>query len=293
MAEPFCDFIAATVPEADWHALRADVTAELDAVGMHVEFDRERETVWRDPAADGTVKSRSISGVRTISATGAVCAGLRAAGRFASFLAAIAARPHRVTRLDASLDVSQDAPPALDAAVAHGRSGRMSLTRKTIRPRDVTTFLGVRDDGRVSGTAYFGTANANVRLCMYDKQHERMSRGLADTGPLTRYELRIRGEAGVTVRDAYDPRDVFWHFMPEDFPLPRGDAAPWQPGRTGFDLDRLPPLSPIERLCRRVDDSPEVIALAKLAVEAGPTGLDLLLTRIRRVHARFADVAVA
>jgi len=291
MTEPFCDFVSATVPDEEWLGLRPEIQAELDAIGMHVDYDRERETVWRSPLADGTVKSRSISGVRTISASGAVCAGLRAAGRFASFLAAIAARPHRVTRLDASLDVRQDAPPVIAAAVEKGRAGEVSLTRKSVRPRDVTTFYGVRDDGRVSGTAYFGTPNSTVRLCMYDKQHERMSRGLPDVGPLTRYELRLRGDTGITMRDVHDPRDVFWHFMPECLLKFSGGVSGWEPGRTGFDLERLPALSPVERMYRRIDDSPEVIALVKLAGEVGPNGLDVMFSRIRSRHGFRAEAS--
>ena len=291
MTAPFCDFISATVPEDEWHDLRREVSAELDALGMAVDFDRDKETLWRDPHGDGTVKAKSINGVRAISATGAVCAGLRVAGRFASFLAAIASRPHRVTRLDASLDVVEDAPPALDAAVEKGRAGHVALTRKAVRPRDVTTFYGVRADGRVSGTAYFGTVNADVRLCMYDKQHERVSRGLPDVGPLTRYEMRLRSGCGITMRDAHDPAPVFWHFMPDEILSSPVGVVEWVAGGSGFDFERAAPLSPVERLYRRIDDSPEVIALMRLAVEVGPQGFDVAVSRMRKVHARFAELS--
>lgn len=291
MSEPFCDFVGVTVPEEDWHELRREVSAELDAIGMYVEYDRDKETLWRATDAVGTVRSKSINGVRTIGASGAVCAGLRAANRFASFLASIASRPHRVTRLDASLDVSSDAPPRIEEAVQKGRAGGVSLTRKSVRPKDVTTFYGVREDGRVSGTAYFGTKDADVRLCMYDKQHERMSHGLPDAGPLTRYELRLRAGTGITLRDAYEPRAVFWHYMPETLLERPADVPAWVANGTGFDIERAAPLSPVERLYRRIDDSPEVIALAKLMVEVGPKGFDVAMSRMRRVYDRFATPA--
>lgn len=287
MSEPFCDFVGVTVPDEEWHTLRAEVSAELDAIGMYVDYDRDKETLWRSADDTGTVRAKSISGVRAISASGAVLAGLRAASRYASFLAALAARPHRVTRVDASLDVASDAPPIIEAAVEKGRAGDVSLTRKSVRPKDVTTFYGVRFDGRVSGTAYFGTKDADVRLCMYDKQHERISRGLPDGSPCLRYELRLRSGTGVTLRDAFDPRAVFWHYMPDTLLARPEGVGEWVANGSGFDLERSPALSPVERLYRRVDDSPEVIALAKLAREVGPRGFDVLTSRLRKVYDRY------
>lgn len=283
--DPFCDYLGVTVPEEEWYELRRELSPELDVIGMQVDYDQMKETLWRSPLGiEGTVKAKHIGGVRSIGVSGSVCAGLRLAQRFGAFLAAIAARPHRVTRLDASRDVPTDAPPALDRAVEEGRAGRVSLTRKSVRPRDVTTFMGVRADGRVSGTAYFGTANADVRLCMYDKQHERMQKGMPDNGPLTRYELRIKSGAGVTLRDAYEPREVFWHFMPQCIDDGRpSDLKGWVANGTGFEFERPAPVDPAIRLMRRVQDSAEVVALVRLAAEVGPGGFDLLVSQMRRL----------
>lgn len=284
MSDPFCDAVAVTTPEEEWHALQGEVLEHLDAIGMSVDFQRESVTVWRTPDGFGTVKAERRNGVRAISASGAVCAGLRAAGRFAAYLATLGARPHRVTRVDASLDVQEDAPPVLDEAARKGRAGAVALTRKSVRPKDVTTFLAPRADGVLTGTAYFGTKDADVRLAMYDKRQERMDKGLMDVGPLTRYELRLRAGTGVTLSDAYSPREVFWHFMPACLLSPPEGVAEWVAGGTGFDVERVEPLSPAERLRRRVVDSADVIALTRLAIEVGPNGLDMLLSSVRSVY---------
>lgn len=287
MNEPFCDFLGVTVAEDDWWELRRELEPELDMIGLTLDYDRAKETLWRPGLGElGTVKAQHIGGVRAIGFSGEICAGLRMLGRWGSVLAILASRPHRVTRLDATLDLPVDAAPVLHAAVELGRSGRIAFTRKSVKPKDVTTLLGMRPDGVVSGTAYFGTKNAEVRLCLYDKQYQRAARGMPDSGPMTRYEFRLKSGAGCTLRDAFQPREAFWHFMPDALlPTPVGVVG-WLAGGSGFEFERLPPASPAERLMRRVQDSAEVIALARLATEVGPDGFELLVSQIRRVHNR-------
>ena len=281
--KPFCDFLGVTVPADDWDALRLDVSEELDAIGMGVEVDDGRSVLWRASDSTGTVKAQKVGRVWALGCSGAACAGLRAVDRFNSFLAAIGTRPHRVTRLDATVDVQADAAPIVAEITRAGRAGELSLTRKSIKPADVTAFTGVRGDGAVTGTVYAGPRRADVRMVVYDKQHERAARKLPDSGPLTRYELRLRSGTGVTLRDASDPEAVFWHYASPDF-LPLPDGAPaWAPDGSGFDLPRVAPLLPYQRLLRRIEASTDLAALVALAESCGPHGVNFLVSRIRHM----------
>jgi hypothetical protein len=281
VSEPFCDYVGVTVPSDAWEGLRVEVSAELDAIGMSVEVDQERQVLWRSADTFGTVKASRVGGVWSFGCSGSVCAGLRAAGRFMAMLAAIGARPHRVTRLDASLDLQVDAAPIVDAVAQAGRNGDLALTRKRIKPQQVETHIGVRADGALSGTVYLGSRHADVRMVVYDKQHERACRKLPNIGPQTRYELRLRSGVGVTLRDVASPAAVFWHHVAPDF-LPLPDGAPtWAPEGQGFELERVAPLLPSQRLLRRLEASADVRALLSLASECGPFGVELLVSRIR------------
>ncbi len=282
--KPFCDWLGVTVSADDWAALRLDIADDLDAVGMHVEVDQLGQVLWRAGKTSATVKATKRNRVWALGCSGAACSGLRAAGRFNSYLAAVGTRGHRVTRLDASMDVQEDAAPIISEVTRLGRAGELSLTRKKIQASDVTSFTGVRAaDGVVTGTVYLGPRRSDARMVVYDKRHERASRKLVDTGNLTRYELRLRTRTGVTLRDASDPESVFWHYASPDFlPLPDGIPA-WEPHGSGFELERVEPLLPYQRLLRRIEASAELVALVAAAESCGPRGVDFLVSRIRRM----------
>ena len=280
MSEPFCDFVGVTVPADAWADLRLDIAAELDCIGMAVEVDEPRSVLWRG-SSGGTVKANRVGSVWSLGCSGSVCAGLRMAKRFNAYLAAIGTRPHRVTRLDASLDRPVDAAPIVAEFTRSGQAGELSLTRKAIRPGDVLAYSGVRFDGALTGTVYLGTRRADVRMVIYDKQHERLTRKMADTGPLTRYELRLRGGSGITLRDVADPAAVFWHYAsPQFLPAPL-DTLAWVAGGTGFDLEPHRPLLPSQRLLKRLELSPEVRSIVELALACGPYGIELVVGHLR------------
>jgi hypothetical protein len=202
-------------------------------------------------------------------------------GRFNSYLAAFGVRPHRVTRLDASVDLPEDGPAAVASVASAGRSGGLSLTRKSIKPQAVTTLLAARvSDGALTGTVYCGTPQADVRMCVYDKQEERLSRGLSDIGPLTRYELRLKSKVGISLRDAAEPAAIFWHHASPGFLPAPADSPPWVSSGAGFDLAYPAPLLPSQRLLKRLDSSEDMRDLVRLAVECGPYGLRLLVSRL-------------
>ena len=286
--EPFADWIGLTVPKGEWLDLRDELVPELECLGMsrELEFDSRSKPgkvdLWRAAGGDGrgTVRAELKGQVWAIGISGTVCAGLRVAKRMHSVLAAVGARPHRVTRLDATLDLPIDAAPVVAAIAAAGRRGELALTRKRIDPRTIETHMSLRSDGVESGTVYCGGKTAAARMVVYDKRHERASRKLPDTGDRTRYECRLRGDLGISLRDCSDPGPVFWHHVAPDF-LPRPDGvAAWVPGGEGFVLDKLDPPTPFQRMLSLVDQSPDVRRLLVLADQVGPYGLRVLLSRL-------------
>ncbi len=286
MVEAFADFVGVTVPESEWFGLRAEVECELEGLGMSVERDEERVVLWRSADGHGTVKADHRGQVWAMSVSGSVCAGLRVAQRFASLLSAVGARPHRVTRLDATLDVREDAAPVVARLAAVGRQGGLALTRKRIRPTDVETHLGLRVDGIETGTAYFGNRKAGVRMVVYDKRHERMRRQLPDIGNLCRYELRLGRSVGVTLRDCAEPSAVFWHHVAPDFLPAPAQVESWVPGAIGFVLDRSEPPTFLRRMFSLLESSPDVRKLLTLSDQVGPYGLRLLVERLEKMAGR-------
>jgi len=278
----FCDFLGVTFPREEWDNVRQGIGPCLDTIGAQVEYDEPDSTLWR--AGDGTVKAKRYGAVMSLGASGLVTAALRFGNVFGNYLAAIGASPHTVTRLDASRDVVEDTPPAIDRIVEQASSAEgLSLTRKRVQPKHVTRLVARREDGLDTGTCYVGSRTADVRMAVYDKRVERMTRGLPDIGPLTRYELRLTSGAGLTLRDALDPTNVFWHFMPEALMAPPADVVPWVSHAIGFRVDwpALPP--PAVRLRTRVHASADVAALLALATEVGPYGFDLLVQELRKL----------
>ena len=294
MSEPFADFIGVTVPAVDAPGLHAELSLELEGLGLSLERDDERVKLWRAGGDGwGTVREEMRGQVWAVGISGTICAGLRAERRMQAVLAAIAARPHRVTRLDASLDIREDAAPVVARIAAAGRAGELALTRKRIPPNTVETHLGLRVDGVESGTVYCGSRSAEARMVVYDKRHERMSRKLPDVGNLTRYECRLRGGLGISLRDCAEPAAVFWHHAAPDF-LPRPDGvAEWVPAGEGFAIDRVPPPTPFQRMLALLDQSPDVRRLLALADQVGPYGLRSLVTRIEAMAGRGAGVSPA
>lgn len=284
MSDVICDFLSVTVPRERWSEVREGIVGPLDAVGASVDYDEgEDGALWR--VGDGTVKAKRYGPVVSLGASGAVLAGLRALGAFGAYLSAIGAVPHKVTRLDAAHDVSEDTPPVLDRLVAKAASDAgLSLTRKRVLSRHVTRLVARREDGQDTGTCYIGSRNAEVRAAIYDKREERLGRGLADVGPLTRYELRLKSGVGATLHDAMDPEALFWHYMsPGVLDRPEG-VREWVSNAEGFAVEWGDKPLPAALLVRRVQASADIADVVARARGLGPRGFDFLVGELRKLH---------
>lgn len=282
MTDVFADRLQVTVDRMAYRDLRDRLLPILDTVGAAPDYDKpvEESGLWRT-ASGGTLHAKRWCDVVSIGASGQLLAMLRAASLFGGFLQVIATEPHKVTCLDATMDVYTDAPPVVAEFYARARTPPgIRLTRKSIPARHVTAFMGTRDDGRESGTVYVGGRSADVRLKVYDKQHEQAGRGI-QVPPCVRYELTLRA-GKVTLKDVFTPAPVFWAHMQAVLPRPEGVPA-WCPGESGFVVQHPAPLSILERLRKRLVFSDDIAALVRLADQI-PDGRSVLQFELGRAY---------
>ena len=272
------DALAVTVPEECGDLLER-IRPLLDVAGFFEEYVDKQKVLLR-AANGGLVRWEKRFNVWRLSASGAACGRLREVGCWSDYLSEIGATPHRVTRLDAAYDVPQDAAPEVRRIRRKGARGLLQLTRKAVSPHHVDAHLSTRFDGVETGTVYVGSKQAEVRLVVYDKQHERIMAGASDPGPLTRYELRLKSGVGVTLRDAAEPSAVFWHHVSRSVLRVPAGVPVWESMALGFELPRPEGRTALARFLGRFEGNGEVAALAKLAAELGPFGEKVLLSKM-------------
>lgn len=269
----FCDWLDVTYsPDRTVHD---DLTLFL--TGGDFEFSRDGSGVFSPN--NGFLKYGVMYGVYRVSASGKFLAHLRSIGAFSDFVWLLGTVPHRVTRLDAALDVERDGADVL-AELRSRHPQSVKLSRKSM---GVTVLSRVRSDGRETGTFYVGhRSKARLTARVYDKQDELFCKEGLLVPPRTRYELTFRKDKGVTLRDAYEPDLVFWsHVGPllEGRPETIGDWSPdWG---LGWSAERGADLLPAEVIDRRVSHSAELAALMNIADKhIGQNGRVLLARRI-------------
>ena len=232
---------------------------------------------------EGTVHMGQRYGVLRVSASGGALAHMRVFGCFMDWLSVISEWPHRITRLDAALDVDRDGADVLDELRHTYPTGQVNLGRKAL---PVALLLAVRPDGRETGSFYVGRrSRARATARVYDKRQERLDKRGRDGSPRTRYEVTVKQDYGATLRDAAEPERLFWHVASPALLERPADVPEWSPDWSqGWRADPRPDLLPAEVLGRRVTNSPELALLLDIADEMGPNGR-LWLVR------RFAELA--
>ncbi|AXH78613.1 MAG: isomerase [Circular genetic element sp.] len=216
------------------------------------------------------------------SASGSVLALLRTTGLLKPFLALLGRVPHRVTRLDAAVDVAVDGPVVLRTLEARYPMDRVSLSRKSLGV--VRMYSARESDGQLTGTWYVGhRSSARVTARVYDKQAEILSRTGLDSPPLTRYELTFKKDLGCTLRDCLMPASLFYEYASGKLLAPPRAIPAWVPNKDS-DWSSVPVdlALPYEVFCQRVERSPEIARLVELAAEFGPVGRPVLIRAFTR-----------
>lgn len=209
-----------------------------------------------------------------VSISGGVCAALRDLGVFDEVLHVLSTSPHRVTRVDAALDLLVDAPEVLRGLCSRYPSGLVSLSRKSLPTKRI---FSTRADGKESGTFYVGhRTSARFTARVYDKALEALERRGEVIRPTTRFEVTARKDSGATLRDAALPESLFWHIAaPALLQLPEGVPV-WQPDT---DMTWNSPVNvpdAAEAARRRVAFSAELEAFCDLGDDIGPHGRDFV-----------------
>lgn len=283
---PFCDWLDLTFPKNYSDELDDVLRPHFLGVGGVLECPGQ----WRIPrlvnrgpsvglvAAPGAgcvAKLSTFGSVYRVSLSGGVPSTLRAAEAFGGLLADLSPFPHRVTRLDCTVDLPIPGPSSCAAVLAAGRAGGLSLGRKALPPATVHFYDSLDARGAVTGSVYLGPKTARIRGVVYDKRHHLEGLGFGDVGALTRVELRVR-DVGATLRDACLPDAVFWNYA-SALVAPPANAPSWTAGGEGFDLPEAAPPDYWRILQRRVDDwTPHLLELAALADKLGPYGRRVL-----------------
>ena len=268
----FCDWLDVTTPPDREHELRASVGHLVCAAfGSKVHDDLYS-------LGAGKVSIGFKYGVFRVSISGACVRCLEAQGLWENMLAELGDGPHRVTRLDAAVDFNLDGADALAMLQAAYPLGKVRLSQ---RPIKVTELVGTRADGRKTGTWYAGhRSGAEITCRVYDKAQQTLDTRQEEIPPRTRAELTIR--KGCTLRDAYQPDRVFWHYMAPAIVERPSEAPEWSSGwAEGWTMEKIDIL-PAQRLKRLIERSPDLAAIVELADSLGPHGRSMALRQIEQ-----------
>lgn len=255
---PFADYLNVTVPYGRGEELRNSLLPLLDDLGAHEEgsegifqfFSIRARGSQVSQYPDGVLKLKRRGQVLVISASGGVLRRMRDRGLYGDYLSILGAFPHRVSMLHATADyLSQSPPESVLSVKAAAMAGELALTRKKLQPGQCRYLLGTDAQGNETGTAYLGQrSNADVWAKIYDKRHERVCAGFPDPGPIVRVEIAIHSDVGASLRDAMDPRDIFFHFAGRTLVAAPPDFSGWESHAEGYSLEPRPEKSLFWRL---------------------------------------------
>lgn len=277
MSGVFCDHLNISFPKDCFDDVLSSVAPVFDLAGASMETD----SLYRF-AAGGTCKIDRRYGVSVLRMSGQALYHLRALDLFASYLQSVAEHSYRVTLLHATLDLPDRAPPVLDRLYKHARRGGVRLSQRCVKPENVRRIISPDIEGVDTGTVYLNGRKADVYAKVYDKRHERLCAAGIDIGPCTRVEIGVTSRQGITLKDAWDPTAVFYHYAsPQLVQAPPGQPE-WVPGDVGFKLPPKVTSLPAQRLMRLIESSADVRRIVELAEQVGPHGRDLVYRYLDR-----------
>lgn len=285
----FCDYLDCTFSPED-NPVR-DVENLIQTVGAHCDrppFGSKAKLVW--VLESGRIVVQENNRWVRISASGNALDVLRRFGLLDAYVCALNGSPCRVTRVDLALDVFTDAAPIVKR-LHRKYPDTCQLSRKAVK---TSVLLSSRFDGVQSGTFYVGDRRkSEVTAACYDKQKEAFDKRGEEIPPTMRYEIRCKAGVNPSLRDVLDPEPLFWNYAGGALlPKPAG-VRDWVPGR-GLEpwLNSWVPAEPATTMKHRIDDSPELEAIARLAVLCGSEGPKMgerLLLEAFRKHVHIAE----
>lgn len=279
----FCDSLRVSVPSDDAKAVMADVAPCLDMIGAHVDYQGSYRV------GTGLFSCRSTRGVSVFVASGQILAELRARELLGQYLMAFSSVPHTVTRIDATVDLPLYAPDVVRKVYRQGHRELVQLSRKVVSRKHVQQQFGPvcyePPSARVTGSVYFGGPQAEVRGVVYDKRQEMLQKQGVDIGEdRVRFECRVKSGMKPSLKDAYNPAPLFFHFMAPSLVDPSPSVPPWVPAGSSFHIDR-PEVLPYQRMKSIVESSHDLRRIVELAESMGEPGVTLAMGLLRRQFA--------
>ena len=238
---PFCDFLNVSMPGHQGFSVLGEIRPILDVLGL----SEVSEGIYKSSLKGGdggslmVKKGRFNQDLTVFSVSGHILQMLRSAGFFQDFLMAFLSIPHRITLMHATADYSVDAPAVIHGCYEMGKAEQVFLTRKVVPSRHVKAILSPDQFGRDTGTVYYGHRNkSDVWAKVYDKRHERLCRGAADIGCMTRVEVCITGDIGASLRDVQNPASIYYNFASKTLVEGSLTVSKWVSGAEGFIMEK-------------------------------------------------------
>lgn len=271
--EPICDWLDVTCsPIASFYDAIEDWVTGLGACVTHTTGSSTTFSY-----GEGTLKLSTNFNVHRASASGSFLSALREGGLYRDYINLLGSVGHKVTRLDAALDVHIDSPRIL-SGLCSVYGGAFHFGRKALRTK--TIFEHRSSDNALSGTWYAGHGrSARVSCRVYDKQLERLNRGVT-IPPLTRYELTFRKDYGCSLWDALMPKSIFYSHSSSLIEPPLGGYDDWSSrGLVPWTSEPVDSTLTVEKFTKALEFSVELPHLARKASGFGPTGKALVMQR--------------
>lgn len=278
--QAFCDWLDVTYSPVDFPSEEVSMFLQSWS-GASLREKTHNSACWT--VGDGLVRFDARRRYARISASGAALAHLRVLGVFEEYLITLASSAHKVTRLDAAVDLPLDGADVVSELRARYPTS-CSLSRKGQR---VSSLLSPRDsDGRETGTWYVGhRAKGEVTARVYDKAHEAWQKRGEKLPPTTRYEITVRKGYRPTLRDASAPDRIFWHFASPSLLQRPWDMPEWS-SFEAYAWDHTPDeLPPGAILKNRIETSPDLAAIVSLAKRYGPQYERFAVSQIGKLFA--------
>lgn len=280
---PFCDWLDVTFsPEA--FSFEEFCSGMVDIYPYLSEIKTKDETVHLFSLTTGTLQVSFKKTFIRLSLSGGALLALRAADAFLPLLGWMSDWPHRVTRIDVSMDSAKSGSHVVADLWNRYKDG-VSIGQ---RPLQTSTITAVDDRKRTTGTFYAGYKSKATRTFkVYDKRWEAFCKTGAALADRTRYEFTMRGgksktNAQPSLKDAAMPLALFWDMASSILKAPSGVPVWEDTSMTPWTYERPEGLTVWQKLVALLETSPDIARAYKYADELGDPGLQLVIRAITK-----------
>lgn len=280
---PFCDYLNLTMPADCLDAVTLSLQGIFEIAGLS-SFDGG--VTYLIDGNSGSFKLKANSRYITLSASAGILQHFRELGLYDEYISLLTEYPHKITRLDATADYFVPyCPDVIQSFKKAANASKIHLTRKNLDPKkDVKVFMGLNEHGDETGTIYLGNRETHsVHAKIYDKGFERTSKGYNSPGQVIRVELTLKADTGISLRDAHNPENVFYHYAAKSIVTPPPSFTGWTPNLTGYDLPKQQDLfTPAGKILNIFKHSVDVGRAMRIAIKAyGDEALDVLISQLK------------